>query len=86
MGLLASFMIRKKGASISQKASHFVLAFFIPPQNSKASFWFFSEIKKPRKAAFCEIGGETGIRTQDALLAHTHFPGVLLRPLGHLSV
>ena len=30
-------------------------------------------------------GGETGIRTPDTLLAYTHFPGVLLKPLGHLS-
>ena len=29
-------------------------------------------------------GGEGGIRTLDAL-PHTRFPGVLLRPLGHLS-
>ena len=32
------------------------------------------------------IGGERGIRTLDELLTHTHFPGVLLKPLGHLSV
>ena|GEM_PF-5615847 len=31
-------------------------------------------------------GGETGIRTPDTLLAYTHFPGVLLKPLGHLSL
>ena len=31
-------------------------------------------------------GGEGGIRTLDELLTHTHFPGVLLQPLGHLSV
>jgi hypothetical protein len=31
------------------------------------------------------LRGETGIRTQGTLLAYTHFPGVLLRPLGHLS-
>jgi hypothetical protein len=31
------------------------------------------------------VCGETGIRTQGTLLAYTHFPGVLLRPLGHLS-
>ena len=31
---------------------------------------------------FC---GESGIRTHDTLLEYTHFPGVLLRPLGHLS-
>ncbi len=30
--------------------------------------------------------GENGIRTHDTLLAYTHFPGVRLRPLGHLSV
>ena len=29
-------------------------------------------------------GGEGGIRTLDTL-PYTHFPGVLLRPLGHLS-
>ena len=29
--------------------------------------------------------GERGIRTLDTLLAYTHFPGVLLQPLGHLS-
>ena len=32
-----------------------------------------------------EIGGERGIRTLDTLLTYTHFPGVLLKPLGHLS-
>src|SRR3989344_3376045 len=31
-------------------------------------------------------GGEGGIRTLGAFLTHTHFPGVLLKPLGHLSV
>ena len=30
-------------------------------------------------------GGEGGIRTLDRLLTYTHFPGVLLKPLGHLS-
>ena len=30
-------------------------------------------------------GGESGIRTLDTLLGYTHFPGVLLRPLGQLS-
>ena len=32
------------------------------------------------------ISGEKGIRTPETLLAFTHFPGVLLRPLGHLSL
>jgi hypothetical protein len=31
------------------------------------------------------IGGENGIRTHEPLLTVTHFPGVRLRPLGHLS-
>ncbi len=31
------------------------------------------------------ICGEGGIRTRDTLLRYTHFPGVLLQPLGHLS-
>lgn len=29
---------------------------------------------------------EEGIRTLDTLLEYTHFPGVRLRPLGHLSI
>ena len=34
---------------------------------------------------FSEIyGGEGGIRTLDTL-PYTHFPGVLLQPLGHLT-
>jgi hypothetical protein len=32
------------------------------------------------------LGGERGIRTLDTLWAYTRFPGVRLRPLGHLSV
>ena len=31
------------------------------------------------------VGGEGGIRTLDTLLTYTHFPGVRLQPLGHLS-
>ena len=50
----------------------------------KASLPFVPN-KKRRDAALFTVGGETGIRTQGTLLAYTHFPGVLLRPLGHLS-
>ena len=32
------------------------------------------------------FGGERGIRTLDTGLPYTHFPGVRLQPLGHLSV
>jgi hypothetical protein len=31
-------------------------------------------------------GGERGIRTLETLQTLTHFPGVLLQPLGHLTV
>ena len=32
-----------------------------------------------------KYGGERGIRTLDTLLTYTHFPGVRLQPLSHLS-
>ena len=31
------------------------------------------------------VGGDGGIRTLDTGLAYTHFPGVRLQPLGHVS-
>jgi hypothetical protein len=31
-------------------------------------------------------GGQGGIRTRGTLLTYTHFPGVRLKPLGHLSL
>ncbi len=34
---------------------------------------------------YAVAGGQGGIRTLDTLLAYTHFPGVRLQPLGHLS-
>ena len=45
-----------------------------PPVTKKAPF-----------GAFFVTGGEGGIRTLDTLLTYTHFPGVLLQPLGHLT-
>ena len=54
-----------------------------------SSFWrrfhwccllFFSLVGSAKK-----FRGESGIRTHDALLRHTHFPGVHLKPLGHFS-
>ncbi len=43
--------------------------------------------KKPVLAyeLFLKCGGERGVRTLDTL-PYTHFPGVLLQPLGHLTV
>ena len=52
----------------------------IPPQRA---------ICKKKPAFSCELffkyGGEGGIRTPDTL-PYTHFPGVLLQPLGHLTI
>jgi hypothetical protein len=47
-----------------------------------------SSVAKPCKSKGCKTnssGGERGIRTLDTL-PYTHFPGVLLQPLGHLTV
>ena len=48
-----------------------------------------AEISGTKKAALLQLsfqdGGEGGIRTLDTL-PYTHFPGVLLQPLGHLTV
>ena len=41
--------------------------------------------KKGPSGPSLNFGGEGGIRTLDTL-PYTHFPGVRLRPLGHLSV
>ncbi len=38
-----------------------------------------------RTGSHLEYGGEGGIRTPDTL-PYTHFPGVLLQPLGHLTI
>ena len=37
------------------------------------------------QGGFLGGGGERGIRTPDTLLTYTHFPGVRIRPLCHLS-
>ncbi len=46
-------------------------------------FLAFNVLKIGAKYTSCR---EEGIRTLDTLLAYTHFPGVRLRPLGHLSI
>ena len=45
----------------------------------------FQTQKKPQRTLGFHVGGERGIRTLDTLLTYTHFPGVRLQPLGHLS-
>ena len=48
--------------------------------------WAICEKKPvPSYALFLKYGGEGGIRTPDTL-PYTHFPGVLLQPLGHLTI
>jgi hypothetical protein len=44
------------------------------------------KIKKFKNSVLWTNGGEEGIRTPGTLVAYTHFPGVRLRPLGHLSM
>ncbi len=42
--------------------------------------------ESPNKRVHCQwIGGRSGIRTHGALLTHTRFPSVRLKPLGHPS-
>ena len=41
--------------------------------------------KKSQEKKGEDIGGEGGIRTLDTLLTYTRFPGVRLKPLGHLT-
>ena len=72
------------GGLSTEKTVHCVTGFFFFLQKPGNKFPVFSEIKKPPYSGFFSCG-ETGIRTQGTLLAYTHFPGVLLRPLGHLS-
>ena len=46
----------------------------------------FIDNNKTKRAAITDSScGEPGIRTLEALLELTHFPGVRLRPLGQLS-
>ncbi len=49
--------------------------------------WGIHISKKPVLSyeLFLKYGGEGGIRTPDTL-PYTHFPGVLLQPLGHLTI
>ncbi len=54
-------------------------------QRQKVFFVQFKTKKPAYRLAFEYFGGEGGIRTRDKLSTYTHFPGVLLQPLGHLS-
>src|SRR5512137_2611213 len=53
-----------------------------PPSNQRR---LWATLHASGRTGSTRSGGESGIRTHDGLLTHTHFPGVRLRPLGHLS-
>ena len=49
--------------------------------------WVRNKVRNIYKCLIIKLYcGESGIRTHGTLLEYTHFPGVLLRPLGHLSL
>ena len=60
-----------------------VPALLVEPENLSTLLSLINK-KTQRKAGFSIYGGEGGIRTLEAFRL-THFPGVLLRPLGHLT-
>lgn len=51
----------------------------------RASSAYLFKMKNQQHKLLVSFCREEGIRTLDTLLAYTHFPGVRLRPLGHLS-
>ncbi|MES9961302.1 MAG: hypothetical protein ABW089_12805, partial [Sedimenticola sp.] len=81
---MAHFPVRHPFGAPLGAASKMLPAFFIEPKGSNQGLRS-PENKKPAiKAGSFVFGGEGGIRTLDTLLTYTHFPGVLLQPLGHL--
>ncbi len=73
-----------RASSVQKRSRRFCVeprsGVLIPPVG-----WLYVK-KKPVLSyeLFLEDGGEGGIRTPDTL-PYTHFPGVLLQPLGHLT-
>ena len=64
----------------------FVLSFFLPLWRFLCRrFFAFGLLIYIFVSSAKKFRGESGIRTHDALLRHTHFPGVHLKPLGHFS-
>ncbi len=74
-----------RASSVQKRSRRFCVeprsGVLIPPVG-----WLYVK-KKPVLSyeLFLEYGGEGGIRTPDTL-PYTHFPGVLLQPLGHLTI
>ncbi len=74
-----------RASSVQKRSRRFCVeprsGVLIPPVG-----WLYVK-KKPVLSyeLFLKYGGEGGIRTPDTL-PYTHFPGVLLQPLGHLTI
>ena len=60
-------------------ASRAPKSFFVGKNVGKSAF------KANKRRGYLTTGGDGGIRTLDALLAHTPLAGEHLRPLGHVS-
>ena len=73
----ASVSLRRPNCSFGRSLSNgFLIQIPLTIDNQKGP---------PIRAALFDYGGEGGIRTLDTF-PYTHFPGVRLRPLGHLTV
>ena len=72
---------------IREKQGVFIERKSIANSKKARKCWAFEAMpSRAYESSFVVNGGERGIRTLDTLLTHTHFPGVLLQPLGHLTV
>ena len=72
---------------IREKQGVFIERKSIANSEKARKCWAFEAMpSQAYESSFVVNGGERGIRTLDTLLTHTHFPGVLLQPLGHLTV
>ena len=82
---LTASTARSEPAPERSRASPDAASFPNPLARGFSSHSVSTNTNAPAGALFV-CGGESGIRTHDTLLTYTHFPGVRLRPLGHLSV
>ncbi len=81
--------MREVGKGFSAFGAAKRLGRFVEPSRSRLLTLPLGEYAKKKSERefrlFLEYGGEEGIRTLDTL-PYTHFPGVLLQPLGHLTI
>ena len=85
-GLLAALRLALRAIGTQRRCSPSLRSVVKPSSRVQIPPWFYlPETRKPRVNGASLYGGEGGIRTLGTGLPYTHFPGVLLRPLGHLS-